>query len=349
MTCQRSNWNPGAGEHRRRRPELLRRDAHRRPRHDAGLHPDALLAARRLHAVRQWNGTHTVKGGVVLSFLQYDVTKFLSGNPVFSFRQDESFAFPFEARYGVGNPDLSTDNRQLGFYVQDDWTVGPRLTLNAGLRWDYESDMLNNDYVTPDSVRPRPRRSSTATATSPTATTGRRSTAPGSRASACRTTLTGSGSHVLFAGYGRYFDRVIYNAGLDERFRLQYAVRSFRFSLDGAPAQRPADHRLGSRRTRASAGLDGLIASGIAPTPEVFLIDNDTRPPVSDQFNAGVRTNVRGILISVNYAGIRGRNGMTFLFGNRRPDGTCCQPIPGFSNILDLRRREEELVRRACT
>ena len=48
----------------------------------------------------------------------------------------------------------------------------------------------------------------------------------------------------------------------------------------------------------------------------------------------GLRTNVRAVLLSANYAGIRGPNGLTFLFGNRRGDGTCCVSIPGFSNIL---------------
>ena len=62
---------------------------------------------------------------------------------------------------------------------------------------------------------------------------------------------------------------------------------------------------------------------GVAPNPEVYLIANDTRPPVSDQFNGGVRTNAHGILLTANYAGIRGRNDLTFLFGNRNPDGTC--------------------------
>ena len=33
--------------------------------------------------------------------------------------------------------------------------------------------------------------------------------------------LTGAGRHVLFGGYGRYYDRVVYNYGLDEDFRLQ--------------------------------------------------------------------------------------------------------------------------------
>jgi hypothetical protein len=288
----------------------------------------------------QWNGNHSLKGGVVLSFLRYEVTKFLTGNPLFEYRRDENFEFPFQARYGVGNPDLSTDNRQFGFYVQDDWAVVPRLTINAGLRWDYESDMLNNGYVTPDSVR-----AATAAFVDP----ARYFTDGGDRPPfygawqpriGFSYDLTGSASHVLFGGYGRYFDRVIYNAGLDERFRLQYGVRSFQFSLDGAPRNGQATI-VWNPAYLSKAGLDGLIASGVAPAPEVFLLGNDTKPPVSDQFNAGIRTNVRGILFTANYAGIRGRNGLTFLFGNRRPDGTCCVSIPGFSNILvsdDARR-----------
>jgi outer membrane receptor protein involved in Fe transport len=281
-----------------------------------------------------WNGGHTLKGGLVLSFLRYEVSKLFNGNPVFELRQDESFAFPFQARYGVGNPDLSTNNRQFGLFVQDDWRIGPHATINAGVRWDYESDMLNNDYVTPDFVRQ---------ATAPFVEGARYFTDGTDRPPfygawqprvGVSYDLTGSGRHVLFGGYGRYYDRVIYNAGLDERFRLQYAVRTFLFSLDGAP-RNGQPTIIWNPSYQSQASLDQLIASGIAPTPEVFLIDNKTKPPVADQFNAGVRTNVRGILVTANYAGLRGRHGLTYLFGNRRPDGTCCQTIPGvFTNIL---------------
>jgi hypothetical protein len=139
---------------------------------------------------------------------------------------------------------------------------------------------------------------------------------------------------VLFGGYGRYYDRVFYNAGLDERYRLQYAVRLFRFSAAGGPDPNGFDTIAWDPSFLSKAGLDGLISRGVAPNPELFLLDNDTRPPMSDQFNAGVRTNVRGVLVSANYAGVRARNGLTFEFANRRPDGSCCLPIPGFSNIL---------------
>ncbi len=100
-----------------------------------------------------WKGSHALKGGGVISFLNYDVVKELSNNPVFRYRSQELWVIPFEASYGFGNPDLSASNKQFGFFAQDDWALTPRLTVNLGLRWDYESDMLNNDYVTPDSVR----------------------------------------------------------------------------------------------------------------------------------------------------------------------------------------------------
>jgi outer membrane receptor protein involved in Fe transport len=52
-----------------------------------------------------------------------------------------------------GSPALSSTNYQLGVFAQDDWRVGNRLTLNLGIRWDYESDMLNNEHVAPENAR----------------------------------------------------------------------------------------------------------------------------------------------------------------------------------------------------
>ena len=71
-----------------------------------------------------WHGSHSAKAGAVSSFLNYDVTKLQFGNPVSACAPTSRSPFPSEASYGVGNPDLSTDNRQLGFFVQDDWTIG---------------------------------------------------------------------------------------------------------------------------------------------------------------------------------------------------------------------------------
>ncbi|MGH9659188.1 MAG: TonB-dependent receptor domain-containing protein, partial [Bryobacteraceae bacterium] len=44
--------------------------------------------------------------------------------------------------YGTGsmqfNSGVSVQNLYSGFYVQDDWRLTPKLTLNLGLRWEYE-------------------------------------------------------------------------------------------------------------------------------------------------------------------------------------------------------------------
>ena len=279
-----------------------------------------------------WRGNHTAKLGGVLSFSDYNVRKEFTGNPVFTFRGDISWDFPAQAQYGVGNPDLSANNFQFGIYAQDDWTIG-RLTINLGLRWDYESDMLNNDYVTPDDV---------LTATAPFVDNDLYFTDGDARPPfygmwqprfGLSYALTEDGQTVVFGGYGRYYDRVLYNSTLDERFRLQYAVRTFQFSANGGIRDGvvtiPWDPAFLSKE-----GLDQIIASGRAPNPEVFLIANDTEPPVSDQWSAGLRHNFRGLITSFTYSGVRSRNLFTFIRGNRRPDGTCCLTVPGFVNIL---------------
>jgi outer membrane receptor protein involved in Fe transport len=279
-----------------------------------------------------WHGGHALKTGFVLSRMKYDVTKYFTGNPVFRFRSSEGFAFPFEAQYGVGDPTLNADNWQVGVFVQDDWSPTRRLTLDGGIRWDYESNQLNNDYVTPANVVAAvqsfvPARYFTDGNDRPAFTTGFQPRLGFSY------DLSGAGRTFAFGGYGRYYDRVLYNSGLDERFRLQFAVRTFRFSADGAPRDGQPT-LVWDPRYLSQAGLDAIIASGRSGNPEVFLIDNETKPPVSDQFTLGVRHAFGSLLASVAYAGARSRNGLTFIFGNRNPNGECCFAIPGFSNVL---------------
>jgi outer membrane receptor protein involved in Fe transport len=280
----------------------------------------------------EWKGSHALKTGIVLSRMKYDVTKFFTSNPVFRFRSSEGFAFPFEAQFGAGDPTLNARNTQLGLFLQDDWSATKRLTLNVGIRWDYETNQLNNDYVTPANVM------AAVSSFVPSVYFTDGDDRPAFKKAlqprlGFSYDVRGTGKTVVFGGYGRYYDRVLYNSGLDERFRLQFAVRTFRFSADGLP--RDGQPTLVWQPGFLSReGLEGIIASGRSGNPEVFLIANDTKPPVSDQFTLGVRHAFGDVMASLSYAGARSRNGLTFVFGNRNPNGECCFAIPGFSNVL---------------
>jgi hypothetical protein len=289
----------------------------------------------------RWNGSHTLKGGGLLSYADYQVRKELNGNPLFVYVGGISWDFPARAEYGVGDPDLSGSNWQVGLFAQDDWAINSRLTVNLGIRWDFESGMINTDYVTPESVRAD---------TAPFVDDERYFTDGNDRSAfygawqprvGFSYDLSGSGGTVLFGGFGRYFDRILYDWTLAERARLQYATRTFQFSANGGIRDGvvtiPWDPSYLSRE-----GLDSLIERNIAPNPEVFLMDNEVEPPVSNQWSVGVRHRFGNIITSATYSGIRTKHLLTYIRGNRRPDGTCCLTVPGYSGIIvaDLEGRK---------
>jgi outer membrane receptor protein involved in Fe transport len=277
----------------------------------------------------QMAGHHTFKVGGNIDFLEYTVRKEFESNPRFFFRSDMSSTIPYKARYGLGDPDMSADNTQYGLYVQDDWAVNDRLTLNLGLRWDYETNMFDTDYVTPALVRERlgphfPSRYFT----------DGNDRKPANDLFQPRLGFSydvfETGRTVVFGGAGRYYDRSLFNNTLDERFRLQYTVGEFFFSADGSPVfGQPAiawDPRYLTR-----AGLNEVRASGITGRPEVFLIENDTRVPYSDQWNIGARQAFAGMVAAVTYSNIRSKNGFSYLWGA----GNCCPQFhPAYGNVL---------------
>src|SRR3546814_564097 len=59
----------------------------------------------------------------------------------------------YEMRISDWSSDVcSSDLKQFGIYIQDDWEVTDKLTLNLGLRWDYEDNPSYVDYRVPDDL-----------------------------------------------------------------------------------------------------------------------------------------------------------------------------------------------------
>jgi len=276
----------------------------------------------------QAGGDHSLQIGGNLDLLRYNVDKSLSGNPQFDFRNDPAngftFAQPYQAEFGFGNPNLSLNNQEYGVYAQDTWIVNSRLTVNLGIRWDYESHQLDDSYVTPANIV--------------AGLTGKIDSSyfsNGNNRSQYKNEfqprlgfsydVTGAGKSIVFGGGGRYYDRLFLNATLDERYRLQFPVYRIEFSPDGRPGTIRFDPSY-----LTPAGLHALIASG-QTSPELYLLNNNTKPPYSNQWNLGFRQSLGKWVGSLSYNNVRGYNGFTWLSAS----GICCQAlVPGFGNVI---------------
>jgi outer membrane receptor protein involved in Fe transport len=286
-----------------------------------------------------WHGDHTLKTGLSINWLDYTVSKRLQENPTFDFRSDENWRFPFQARIGFGDPTLEFSNTQYGIYLQDDWAILPNLTLNLGLRWDYESNMINNDYVTPPEVVDalanacrsygEPVGGQTDWCLSEFTDLSRFTTDGNDRDPyygmiqprlGFAWSPVADGSTVIFGGWGKYYDRVILNDIFDEQYRQSWKIYSFCFSADGSPAPNCGAPTLQWQDSYLSASaLRQLIASGVAPGPEIFLVDNELRPPRSDQWTLGVRQALGNWQGSLSYVNVRGYNGLIYFFADLPP------------------------------
>ena len=286
----------------------------------------------------QLAGDHVFKGGVGVDFLSYDGMKAQFGNPVYNFRATpENWATPFEAQIGFGNTTITNKNTQFGGFVQDDWSIGKQLVLNLGVRWDAETNMINNNYVTPlplaDSLRAAYAAGALVVSQPLPGGTSQNvpvikelggierylTTGKGTRPmykKAFQPRLGASyalpdGNTVLFGGAGLYYDRNYWNTLFDEQYRRQYQFITFSFSPTCAPAA--VNCTAWDPKYFDPAQLRAL-ATAIG-RPEVFLVANDMVPPRTVQMSAGVRHNFGANLLTLSYNGLRGSNYMNFVKG----------------------------------
>jgi hypothetical protein len=91
---------------------------------------------------------------------------------------------------------------------------------------------------------------------------------------------------------------------------------------------------------QSAEALRQLVARGQAPGPEIFLTDNEMRPPRSDQWTFGLRQQLGNWLSSLSYVGVRGYNNMMYFFADL-PPGTSFNDrfgnnvsVPGYARVF---------------
>ena len=288
----------------------------------------------------QLGGEHVIKGGMSLDFPTYDVNKDNDGTPAFEYQdirntgngnQVYNYRNPFQLRYGTGDPRVKASNKQMGAYIQDDWSPVKQLTLNLGVRWDYETNMLNTDYVTPQAAADTLRRYASnlvhqldlnryiATGNNRKPFKGAFQPRVGFSYSvdqAARTTI--------FGGWGLYYDRIPFDVALDEKLKISHPTYFTSFAPRGVTPVGGQVAWQDSYLTADKATLDAVAR--LTGRPELWLIDNQFKIPHSTQWSVGIRQLFSGYSASVSYANQRAKDLFTLGLANTtlNANGSCC-------------------------
>jgi hypothetical protein len=299
-------------------------------------------------------GEHVFKGGLSVNHDTYDIDKRNDFVPQFHYAQTAdagngtqtyNYATPFELRFGTGDPFMKTNNNQFGVYVQDDWAPVKRLLLNIGVRWDYESNMLNSGYITPnggpiryvDTLRAY---MSLPNAGSPSgvnlfvpldlnryiATGDNRKPFKGAFQPRVGFSygIDEANRTTVFGGWGLYYDRVPFDVAIDEKLKISNPTYTIRFAPQGSAPSAGQVAFQQSYLTADTVTLDRLVSQfGLR---ELWLMDNQYKVPKTTQWSLGVRQLIGQVAAAVTYAAQRGTDQFTWnvAAGGLNNNGTCC-------------------------
>jgi hypothetical protein len=302
---------------------------------------------------------HTFKSGVSIDFVKYDIRKLNNDSPLFEYADfinpgcwcrdttGQPFAFrsPYQMTYATGAGLVSVPNTQIGAYLQDDWSPTSRLTLNLGLRWDFESNMINTGYVTPQMVVDTVTRYNDSM---PTPLDLNRYISTGNNRKAFygafqprlgfSYALDNRNLTTVFGGWGIYYDRSLFDFSVDEIQKIARPTFVVQFAHPDSATTATRVRWQDSYLTADTSVISALARS--TGQPEAFLMDNEMKPPKSTQWSLGVRRVLGSMVASLTYQGQRGTDIFIWNWQNVDVDstGACCQSFNigahGFRNII---------------
>lgn len=292
---------------------------------------------------------HTIKTGVKAKWVTLRTLQLNNFNAAFDYNTQYNGAtfnttIPYRVQFGFdsglgGDPNVRSKNFQLGLYAQDDWDVSSHLTMNYGLRWDYDRTPAYVNFVTsPSSL------AAVSPANYPAITRANYDINNYISNGHNRKTFLGEfqprigfsynfgddRKFVLFGGYGRSYDRNQFDFIQQETQVGSFSTRTFNFLV-------PGDTRNNCKASVTCVAWDPiyltpegrarLVANaGALGGAELRFINNNLKVPYSDQVSLGLRGRFGLWRGEVGYSHIASRDGFVWLLGNRRPDGTFFAP-----------------------
>ena len=287
-------------------------------------------------------GDHTFEAGgqVVFMDLSRSVSDHFNGtyyyvNPGAVPSFDPTTAIPYGGEINLTpTATLNIKNTLIGFYAQDEWKPDDHWTFNLGLRWDYETNPLNNDYVTPAPVaaalRAYPGWQARGINPDDYISTGSERKPAWDmfqpRVGAAYD-INGDRDFVVFAGAGRYFDRSLFIDGVLEA--LTNTNNTVQIPLPACAGASPPAYCRDPDALRTYA--QSLNFTG----GSVFVLKNDTPIPYSDQFDIGVRKRFGEIQASLTFSYIRSHNIFQFVRANFYENGWYTRYVTRTPTVTD--------------
>jgi hypothetical protein len=192
----------------------------------------------------------------------------------------------------VGDPTfIIKDAKQLGLYLQDDWKISPRLTVNAGIRWDKDFDFIGGSDIGDSRTF---QELQAAAAFSPLAASLVSKKANDySKGFSPRIgfayDLNGQGKHILRGGFGMYYDNTFQNIPLFMEQQANPTIFQTAFAISNPTDIVPGT---GIQLQNYRFGIDPLptipgAQATLTPGSTGRIMDPNYRTPVTEEFNGG--------------------------------------------------------------
>lgn len=188
-----------------------------------------------------------------------------------------------------GDPAFLVATKQLGLYFQDDWKVNRRLTLNLGLRWDKDFNMIGGSDIKDSRTYQALVAFNNPISNPYVSKIAQDDNKDFSPRVGFAYDVTGAGKHVVRGGYGLYFGNVFQNIPLFMEQMSNPTIFQTVLSLTA-----PGDTVPGTGQTL------GQWRYGVSPLPTIpppspnlaprsvgRLMDPNYRNPVTEEFNLG--------------------------------------------------------------